>query len=87
MHDLVKEYKKIYDRELRHLKVMMMAKKNTMQKAAWLNFVSLTKESILKNPENFVRPIPDQRLFSDAIEQVFQGFLADQKIRDVQKKF
>jgi hypothetical protein len=87
MHELVKEYKKIYDRELRHLKVMMMAKKNTMQKTAWLNFVSSTKESILKNPENFVRSIPDQKLFSDAIEQVFQGFLDDQKIREVQKKF
>jgi hypothetical protein len=87
MHGQVKAYKKIYDRELRHLKVMMMSKKTAMQKNAWLDFVLSTKESILKNPQNFVRPIPDQQLFCEAIEQVFQSFLDDQKIREVQKKF
>ena len=87
VEEVVKEYKKIYDRELRHIKVMMMSKKSTMPKNVWLNFVASTKQSILNNPHNFVRSIPDKQTFTEAIELVFHGFLEDQKIRDVQKKF
>lgn len=82
----VNVYKRKFDRELRHVKVILMAQKNSMTKHAWIRFVFATKKSIMANPENYFKSIPDQKTFSEAIDKVFQGFLDDQKIRDAQRR-
>ncbi|HEY0742098.1 MAG TPA: hypothetical protein VGD40_11580 [Chryseosolibacter sp.] len=82
----VNAYKRKFDRELRHVKVILMAQKNAMTKHAWIRFVFATKKSITANPENYFKSIPDKEIFQQAIDKVFQGFLDDQKIRDAQKR-
>jgi hypothetical protein len=83
----VSAYKRKFDKDLRHVKVMMMSKKNTMTKHAWIRFVMTTKKTIIAHPENYFRSTPPKPdIFKQAIDEVFQGFLNDQKIRDAQKR-
>jgi hypothetical protein len=82
----INAYKRKFDRELRHVKVILMAQKNQMTKAAWIRFVMATRKSILINPETYFRSIPEKEIFIQAIDKVFKGFLDDQKIRDAQRR-
>ena len=82
----VSTYKRKFDRELRQVKVGMMSQKNNMTKHAWIRLVLATKKSILANPENYFRSVPQKDVFKQAIDKVFKGFLDDQKIRDAQRR-
>ncbi len=82
----VNTYKRKFDRELRHIKVILMSQKHTMTRHAWIRFVFATKKSIVANPENYFKSIPDKEIFNKALDKVFQGFLDDQKIRDAQRR-
>jgi hypothetical protein len=82
----INAYKRKFDRELRDIKVMMMSHKNSMTKHAWIRLVMATKKSIMANPENFFRNVPEPHILKEALDKVFQGFLDDQKIRDAQRR-
>ena len=81
----VKAYKRKFDRALRHIKVLLLHKKQEMTLEEWENFVSETKMTILKNPgEFFCFELPGRDVTNAAIIQVFEGFAQDQKIRAIQ---
>lgn len=83
----VKAYKRKFDRELRHIKVLFMIKKRSLPDQQWINFVFETKAAILENPEEFFCfELPDKKITKAAIEEVFEGFFTDQKIRDTQRR-
>lgn len=86
MEGQVKAYKRKFDRDLRHIKVLFMKKKNAMPREEWVNFIHETKACILENPEEFFNfRLPSKEVVHAAIEQVFEGFFIDQKIRDNQR--
>src|SRR5262245_35930437 len=87
MENKAKAYKRKFDRELRHVKLILMRSKETMPKEQWLQFVHLTKKSIEKHPADFFHNIPEKKILVAALNLVFDSFLEDQKIRDVQKGF
>ena len=87
MENKVKAYKRKFDRELKHVKLILMKSKENMPREQWLQFVHLTKKSIEKHPADFFHNIPEKKILVAALNMVFESFLEDQKIRDVQKGF
>lgn len=86
MERKIDAYKRKFDRELRHIKLILMNNKTLMPSVKWLQLVYQTKTTITENPQDFFPDIPEQKILIAAMDKVFQGFLADQKIRDGQKK-
>lgn len=81
----VKEYKRRFDSDLRHIKITLMRKKRSLHYDQWKNLVNETKKTILENPsEFFCRELPSSEIITLAIEKVFEDFFIDQKIRAVQ---
>jgi hypothetical protein len=81
----VKAYKRKFDRALRHIKVLLLRKKEEMTMEEWEAFVNETKVTILNNPHDFFCfDLPIREVTTAAITQVFEGFAQDQKIRAVQ---
>jgi hypothetical protein len=80
-------YKRKYDRQLRHLKLILMSRKNEIPTEEWIRLVYATKRSVINHPEQYlVGEIPDRNILILSVERVFKGFLEDQKIRDAQKR-
>ena len=74
-------YKRQFDRELRHIKIILSHERHHIPVEAWLNLVEATKESILRSPEeSFCTDLPPKTVFYAAIEKVFDGFLEDQRL-------
>ena len=81
----IKAYKRKFDRALRHVKVLLVRKKEEMTTEEWEALVMETKLTILKNPEEFFCfDLPIREVTNAAILQVFEGFAQDQKIRAIQ---
>jgi hypothetical protein len=87
MENKIKAYKRKFDRELKHVKLILMQNKDVMPRARWLQFVHLTKKSIEKHPADFFHDVPEKKILTAALSRVFESFMEDQKIRDVQKGF
>lgn len=81
----VKTYKRRFDRELKHIKLILTRERIRLPVDEWLQLVAETRQSILDAPEEyFCEELPAEAVFCTAIEQVFAGFLEDQRIRAVQ---
>jgi hypothetical protein len=81
----LKTYKKKFDRELRHIKIILAHERHNMPVKEWLHLVYETKASILDSPDEFFccdLPLPSS--FRSAIEKVFDGFLEDQRLLALQ---
>ena len=88
MHSLepsVKIYKRKFDRELRHIKLILANKRHELNINEWLDLVQETKQSIINSPnEFFCMELPSETIFHAALEKVFEGFLADQRLLAIQ---
>jgi hypothetical protein len=61
---------------LKPIKILLLSKKNTLSKDDWFRFVQQTKESILKNPEEYLgNDLPDSAMIEDTVEFIFRDFL------------
>ena len=81
----IKTYKKKFDRDLRHIKIVLANERHRMQVKEWLRLVRESKESVLNHPEDFFcMELPPAPLYCAAIEKVFQGFLEDQRLLALQ---
>lgn len=81
----IKTYKKQFDRDLRHIKLILAHERQDMPVKEWLQLVDETKQSILDFPEDFFcRELPEPALYRAAIEKVFAGFLEDQRLLALQ---
>lgn len=80
-------YKRKYDRQLRHVKLILMTSKTQIPMEEWIRLVYATKKSVINHPEQYLEgEIPDRKILIQSIERVFKGFFEDQKIRDSQKR-
>jgi hypothetical protein len=79
-------YKRKLDRDLRHVKVILMSHKKSMSKHNWVRLVLATKKSILAEPLSYFSAVPPAEILKATIDKVFKGFLDDQKIRDAQNR-
>lgn len=79
-------YKRKFDRELRHVKLILMNQKRIMSSREWMELITYTKRNIINSPGNFFREIPEDKILKAAVEKVFEGFLEDVRIRDSQKR-
>lgn len=77
----VKTCKKMFDRELRHIKLILANKRQDLDIKEWLQLVHDTKESVIESPEEFLcTELPPRAILVAAIEKVFEGFLEDQRL-------
>lgn len=80
-------FKRRYDRQLRHVKVILMLQKEDMPRDGWEQLIESTKQSIISCPQDYLKgELPEHPILVASIERVFEGFRQDQKIRDLQKK-
>lgn len=85
MEPSIKTYKRRFDRELKHIKLILTRERIRLPVEEWLQLVEETRQSILDAPgEYFCEELPPEPVLTTAIEHVFAGFLEDQRIRAVQ---
>jgi len=81
----IKTYKRKFDRDLKHIKIILTHARHRMPVSEWLRLVHETRDSILDYPEEyFCGELPPRRVFREAIEKVFEGFLEDQRLLALQ---
>ena len=81
----IKSYKRKFDTNLKHIKIILLTYKKSLPHKEWEALVSETKDCILNYPHDFFGPnLPDKFILKLAIAEVFEGFLKDLRIRDVQ---
>lgn len=80
-----KHLKRKFDSKLRHVKFILMKKRNTMSTEDWRVLVEETKKCIVKYPGDFLGPeVRRGKITRAAIHLVFEGFMKDMHIREVQ---
>ena len=76
-----KSYKRKLDRELRHVKLILAQLRPDLTAGDWVRLVGETKEAILTWPQEFLcSELPPERVFAEALERVFEGFVEDQRL-------
>lgn len=77
----VKTYKRRFDKDLKHIKNILAAERRKLSVPEWLELVRTTKECIIDEPESFFGPdLPPQHILHEIINNVFAGFLEDQRL-------
>lgn len=81
----VRTYKRRFDRELKHIKLTLTRERLRLPVNEWLELVENTRQSILSRPQDYIcGELPPPTILANVIEQVFAGFLEDQRLRAVQ---
>ena len=81
----IKSYKKKFDRDLKHVKIILTNERKCLPHKEWLCLVDEIKKSILSCPHDFFcYELPPDSVMTDAIGRVFDGFLEDQRLREIQ---
>ena len=76
-----KTYKRICDKELKHIKNILALERRRSGVSEWLDLVRETKQWILDEPELFFGDkLPPKHILSQAIDGVFESFLEDQRL-------
>lgn len=82
----VKLHKRRFDRELRHIKIILAHERQRIPIVDWLHLVEATKRCILDAPEDFFcGELPPKPVISAVVQKVFEGFLEDQRLLSLQK--
>lgn len=82
----VKAYKRKFDSGLRHIKLILTHYRKSLSLKEWQTLVNDTKNSVMKYPHDYLGPkLPDKTITKLAITEVFEGFLKDQHVREVQR--
>jgi hypothetical protein len=78
-------FKRRFDTALRHVKLILMFYRGAIPNDDWTNLLNQTKQSIIQNPRDFFGDnIPPAEITTEAINQVFDGFMHDIRIRRIQ---
>ena len=76
-----KSYKRKLDRELRHIKLILPQLRPELAPDDWLRLVGQTKAAVLTCPQDFFcSEVPPHRVFTEAVDKVFEGFVEDQRL-------
>lgn len=71
-----KPYRIRFNRTLEPVKVMLVNRKNKLLHTQWLDFVELTRSSIISHPEEYLgRELPSQRTIGRVVDGIFSEFL------------
>jgi hypothetical protein len=82
---IIKMHKRKFDSQLRHIKVILVSYRKTMSPQQWLDFFFEVKECIVRYPDDFIcSELPNKKVTHQIINLVFDGFLRDVHIRQVQ---
>jgi hypothetical protein len=85
LKERAKVYKRRFDARLKHVKVILMAKLKTMSSDEWYALLDETKDAIFKNPSHYLGDnLPSPEVTKEVVNQVFNGFLQDIRVRKVQ---
>ena len=85
METSVRTYKRRFDRELKHIKLMLNQERLRLPVDEWLELVANTQRSIYARPQDYISgELPPAPITARVIEQVFASFLEDQRLRAVQ---
>jgi DNA-directed RNA polymerase specialized sigma24 family protein len=77
----IKIYKRKYDGELKHIKIILSQERRRLPVREWLDLVQETWDCVLEYPEDFFgNDLPPTWLLSMTINKVFEGFLEDQRL-------
>lgn len=73
-----KYFKRRFRNSLQPLFVMLIAKKASMDQAAWFHMVNNTKARVIHNPQDFLgTDVPGHSLLQDIVEELFLEFLKE----------
>ena len=85
LEKMIETYKRKFDRDLKHIKIILTSERRRLPYSQWLDLVHETREIILRSPEDFFcYELPSKTILSAAIAKIFVSFLKDQRIREVQ---
>ena len=71
-----KAYRIRFNRTLEPVKVMLVNRKNKLPHTQWLDFVELTRSSIISRPEEYLgRELPSREILSRVVDGIFADFL------------
>lgn len=72
--------KRRLNHELEPLKVMLVHKKGDLLPDDWLQFVEITRKSILQHPDQYLdRDFPSREVLETLINKIFEDFLSSSK--------
>jgi hypothetical protein len=78
-------FKRRFDAGLRHVKLILMTYRESMPQDEWSNLLNQTRHAVLHSPNDFFgSDLPPHDITTEAINQVFEGFLQDIRIRKIQ---
>lgn len=81
MQPSVKTYKRKFDKDLKHIKIILVGARGRSSTGEWLDLVRKTKEWIHTEPEIFFNTeLPPEPILHEAIDRVFKDFLEDQRL-------
>jgi len=68
--------KRRLNHELESIKVMLVHKKGDLPIAEWLQFVEVTRKSILLHPDQYLeKDVPSKEILETIINKIFEDFL------------
>lgn len=77
----VKTYKRKFDKDLKHIKIILVGERRRLSIGEWLDLVRKTHEWMHNEPEHFFGGgLPPEEILHEAIDMVFQDFLEDQRL-------
>jgi hypothetical protein len=73
-----KKYKRIFRRNLQPLFAVLVARRRSMDKAAWTRLVDETLRHVIDNPVEYVgSDLPHQQLTRDVLDEIRTEFLKE----------
>ena len=80
-----KPFKRRFDMLLRHVKLILIQLRTSLPAPIWEQLLHETRSSVISHPTEYLGPdLPDKKIVREAIHQVFDGFVSDMHVRDVQ---
>ncbi len=77
MTDEITSTKMKFNRSLEPIKVMLVNKKDKLDKIRWDAFVERTKESIMRCPDQYLgRDLPNPEILSVVVKEIFADFVS-----------
>ena len=85
MEARMKSYKRKFDSNLKHVKLILLQYRETLPESQWQILFEETRQCILKHPTHFLTgELPDSKTLTLAVDLVFSGFQRDLHVRKVQ---
>lgn len=76
----IASFKRKFNNQLEPIKVMLIHRKIGLTREEWVNFVSVTRQSIIDHPDQYLDcDLPDKSTFEFLVEKIFEEFVNREK--------